>query len=172
MTDQTFEAVLEELYKGEVIGEAFFNRLIERFPDPEDQFKSSCMLQLETEFKARLRPFLLAHRISLIEQEEWRQVGLNLADTLNGESWQEVRTQFVGMMDGFIAGFKEMQSVVLPVYQDLGEFMITHEQSIHDFATLEAAGNTETSIDNVVEILVNPLPSPNHSGSAKLARIN
>jgi hypothetical protein len=157
MTDQSLETALEELYKGEVIGEAFFSRMIERFPDPEDQFKSACLLQLETEFKSHLRPFLMAHGISLIEQEDWRRQGLELAETLKGESWQDVRAQFIGMMDGFVAGFKEMQPAVLPTYPDLGEFMIAHEQSIHDFATAEAAGNTGTSIDNVVKILITPL---------------
>ncbi len=149
------------------MGEAFFNRMLERFTNPEDQFKSGCLLQLETDFKTRLRTFLIAHGISMIEREDWRQEGRDLADTLKGESWQEVVTDFAGMVAGFVAGFKEMQPAVLPIYKDLGNFMMDHEQSIHDFALQEVAGNAETSIDGVINMLVNPLSRLSPALSAK-----
>lgn len=63
---------------------------------------------------------------------------------------------------------QSLETVLGELYKGevIGEFMITHEQSIHDFAMAEAAGKTETSIDNVVKVLITPLPPPNRSGSA------
>jgi hypothetical protein len=168
MGDHSLETILGEVYKGEVIGEAFFCQMLERFKDPADQFKSSCLLQLETELKAQLRPYLLTHNIPVIEQDDWRQQGRDLAGSLIGESWQEVMPQFVELMNGFIKLFEEMAGVVGPIHPELGEFMMAHEQSIHDFATREAAGDTDTSIDSVIEILNFPLERFDQTNAASI----
>ena len=56
---------LVEMYQGEVIGEVLFNAMLSLFPEPDHQYKSATMLQLETETKARLRPALLELGASL-----------------------------------------------------------------------------------------------------------
>ena len=102
----------------------------------------------------------MAHGIALREREDWRQQGRELADTLKSDDWSEAMNEMVPMMDGFVSRFKEMAPVVRAVYKDLGEFMMSHEQSICDFATQEATGNMETSINGVIKILVFPLSPP------------
>ena len=156
----SFEAILDEVYQGEVIGEAFFNTLLPRFKSPEQQYKLGSLLQLETEFKAKVRPIAIAHGLDPVEREESRQKGQGFADSLEGETWEEVMASFAGLMTTFVTRYKEMGAAVPSDYKEFGVHLAAHEKSIGDFVKLEAAGETINSIDDVVKQLNHPLPSP------------
>jgi hypothetical protein len=78
----SFDETLEELYQGEIRGEAFFCALLEPFKEPDQQFKLGSLLQLETEFKARIRPIAFAHGIDLVEKDESRRAVVEFANSL------------------------------------------------------------------------------------------
>ena len=158
--DMPFETILDEVYQGEVIGETFFNTLLLRFKSPEQQYKLGSLLQLETEFKAKVRPIAVAHGLDPVEREESRQKGQDFADSLEGETWKEVMTSFAAMMPTFVARYEDMGAAVPPDYREFGVFLAAHVKSIGTFANLEVAGETSNSIKDVVEQLVYPLPSP------------
>ena len=162
MTEESmpFEAILDEVYQGEVIGEAFFNTLLPRFKSPEQQYKLGSLLQLETELKAKVRPIAIAHGVDPVEREESRQKGQEFADSLEGETWEEVMASFAAMMPTFVARYEELGAAVPSDYKEFGIFLVAHEKSIGDFVKLEAAGETSNSIKDVVEQLIYPLPSP------------
>ena len=82
------------------------------------------------------------------------------ADSLAGNSWDEVMSQFAQLMKGFVARFEVLGASVPSEYPDFAEAVVEHEASIGEFAALEAAGEPHRSIDRVARQLVNPLPRP------------
>ena len=156
----TFEETLEELYQGEIGGEAFFCALLARFKEPDQQYKLGSLLQLETEFKAKIRPIAFAHGIDLVEKDESRREVAAFADSLTGESWEEVISQFAELMKGFVARFEVLGASVPSTYSEFGKAIVEHETSIGEFAALEASGETHRSIDRVAKQLAYPLARP------------
>jgi hypothetical protein len=156
----SFEETLEELYQGEVGGEAFFCALLGRFKEPDQQYKLASLLQLETEFKARIRPIAFAHGIDLVERDESRREVVQFADSLSGASWEQAMSQFAALMKGFVARFEVLSASVPSAYADFAKAIVEHETSIGEFAALEASGETGRSLDRVAKQLVNPLPRP------------
>jgi hypothetical protein len=53
-----YPACIRDLYESEIFGEAVFLALVEIARDPREKYQLGTLLQLETETKARLRPFL------------------------------------------------------------------------------------------------------------------
>ena len=74
----TFRDDLQDLYQGEIIGEALFDRMLEFYDDPVQRYKVALMLQLETETKARLRPAMLELGADIRELDASREAGLTL----------------------------------------------------------------------------------------------
>jgi hypothetical protein len=156
----SFEAILDEVYQGEVIGEAFFSTLLRRFKSPDQQYKLGSLLQLETEFKAKVRPIAIAHGLDPVEREESRQKGQDFAGSLEGETWEEVMASFADLMRTLVARYREMGAAAPSDYKEFGVVLAAHEKSIGDFAKLEAEGETDNSINDVVQQLIHTLPSP------------
>jgi hypothetical protein len=156
----SFEEILHEVYHGEVGGEAFFSALLARFPEPDQQYKLGSLLQLETEFKARVRPLAVCYGVDIVERDESRKEVLQFADALEGETWHEVMSSFAELMPGFVERFEALGSSVPPEHAEFGQAIIEHETSIGEFAALEAAGETDRSIDRVEKQLIYPLPKP------------
>ena len=61
----TFPACLREMYTGEVFGEAFAHELMLVAKNDREHYHFAVLLQLKTETKARLRPVLYAHGVTL-----------------------------------------------------------------------------------------------------------
>lgn len=154
------EGMIEEMYQGEAGGEAFFCGLLSRFTEPDQQYKLGSLLQLETEFKARLRPIAFAHGINLAEDDGVRQEIAGLLDTLEGDSWQEVMGGFARLMPMFVRRFEQISEALPAEYAELGRIAMEHETSIAEFADLEVAGETNRSIDRVAKQLIHPLRRP------------
>ena len=160
MERDRFETILDEVYHLEVLGEAFFSTLLKRFTTPDQQYKLGSLLQLETELKARVRPIALAHGVDLVEQEESRQRGRDLAESMDGETWEEVMASFAELIKPFVARYHEMGASVPDRHRELGDALGVHEKSIGDFAIMEAAGEVDKSIADVVAQLIYPMPEP------------
>jgi hypothetical protein len=157
----SLEAILEELYQGEVGGEAFFCVLLSRFKQPDQQYKLGTLLQLETELKARLRPIAFAHGVDLVERDESRrEIGKFAQDALDGETWEEVIASFAELMKAFVARFQALAASLPAKHAELGKVILEHETSIGEFAMLEAAGETSRSIERVAKQIIHPLPPP------------
>ena len=70
MSDTEYAACIKELYQSEVLGEAAFLALIKVAKNEREKYHFGTLLQLETETKARLRPFLCRHGLDLDESQE------------------------------------------------------------------------------------------------------
>ncbi len=67
MSNAEYPSCINELYQSEVLGEKAFLALINIARNPREKYHIGTVLQLETETKARLRPFLLKHDFDLVE---------------------------------------------------------------------------------------------------------
>ncbi len=158
MSSETFKQGLVELYQGEVLGEVLFDQVLSAFTEPDKRYKIEVMLQLETETKARLRPAMVALGLDLREQPETRQLGLDIAAGLKGVSWTDAMVAIRDSVAPAIVRYKAIAASAPAEYQSLAEAMVTHEQSLCDFAERELAGETAISIDVISSQLQYPLP--------------
>jgi hypothetical protein len=160
MTSDTFKQGMVELYQGEVLGEVLFDHMLSYFEEPDKKYKISVMLQLETETKARLRPAMMLLGLDLSGQSKSRKNGLELANALEGLSWQAAMALISDVVKPVVERYKEIADVAPPEHRRLAESMVIHEKSILDFADLELADEGKKSIDAIVAQVVNKLPSP------------
>ncbi|MFI4933798.1 MAG: hypothetical protein ACHP7N_04215 [Caulobacterales bacterium] len=81
-------SIREHFYQGEVLGEAFSSRAIGADVDPVHRYKWGCLLQLETETKAKLRPFLVRLGLSIEEADVRAQVDAAFK-TWSSKTWRD-----------------------------------------------------------------------------------
>ena len=158
--DKSLEETLAALYQGEVFGEAFFGQLMKRFQSPDELYKLGSMLQLETETKARIRPVAAAYGVDLAEQIDEQKRGMQLAEIIEGGTWEALIIGLVAPMKDAVARYREFADKMPPQLTDFGSMILAHEQALYDFFAKEAAGDREHSLDAVIDMLQNPLPKP------------
>jgi AcrR family transcriptional regulator len=156
----SFAEILEEIYQGEAGGEAFFCEMLARFREPDQQYKLGSLLQLETELKAKIRPLAFKHGVEIVEDQDSKRQIAELAIQFDGQSWDQFIQGFAQMMPTFVDRFRMLGAAMPADQADLAAAVVEHEESIEEFARLEAAGSSEQSIDRVVRQLIHPLPSP------------
>ncbi|MGK0223149.1 MAG: hypothetical protein ACI9ON_002392 [Limisphaerales bacterium] len=162
MSLEEYRLALQGQYQGEVAGEVSICQLLKQFTSPRQQYLLGSMLQLETETKARLRPAAVKLGIDLVESDSARADGEALAGMVNGLDWQSSMGVLVGPLADFTARYSEIASMAPHEFKELADSMVTHEESLLNLARSEASGETDDSIDVVVDQLVFPLPKPDN----------
>ena len=67
MSKPEYPSCIRELYESEIFGETFALALVEAARNDRDRYHFGTLLQLETETKARLRPFLCKYHFHKAE---------------------------------------------------------------------------------------------------------
>jgi hypothetical protein len=151
MADSAFLKGVMELYQGEVMGEVIFYELLRTAEDDNQRYKLATMLQLESETKARLRPWLFRHRLDLSENTAIRAEGLSMAENIGRMKWLEKMTVMHDVLrDRFIPRFKEIAEIAPPEYQEMARLMVEHESALLEMARREIAGMADRSSEPVV----------------------
>ena len=151
--------VRELFYQGEVLGEAFSSRALGLETDPMLRYKWGCLLQLETETKARLRPFIARLGLSIEEADVSSQVDAAF-ESWAGKSWREHMEELVGITDFYLGKFRELEAAAPADERAVASAMVKHETAINVFARRELAGDSDHSVDLMVAELLYPLPRP------------
>lgn len=158
MVEQSgFTEQLLEMYQGEVIGEVLFNAMLDMYPDPDHQYKSATMLQLETETKARLRPALTALGANLTELEASREAGHGFVDAIKGKDWREAMQVLSDGVTPYVERYREIAASAPDQYREIAQSMVEHEESLHQFASEEAQGNSDQGLQRIIRQLQYPL---------------
>ena len=157
MTDDEFRECLEEYYQGEVLGEAFFEAALRKFEQEEQQYKICSLLQLETETKARLRPYIIALGGSVEELDSSREAGRELAKSLSEENWTEFLLTLNQAGEPLTERQREVAKIAPKQFRELADSMRIHGESIQSFSEKELAGDGMNSITDVVAQLRFPL---------------
>jgi hypothetical protein len=152
----SYPACTRELYESEILGETLFLALVQEAKSPRDRYHLGTLLQLESETKARLRPLLFKHGVSLDEVTDLSLVELAIG-AYRDMSWQEFAELNVPVVEDFLARFKAIAELGDEVDREILESMVRHEASILRWATMERDGVVDGSLDDVIAQLNYPL---------------
>ena len=157
MVDEAFKQGMTELYQGEIFGEVLFDQMLSFFDNPEHKAKISILLQLETETKARLRPAMLELGLDISENSESRKMALGMVASMEGKTWPVIMGIIQEAVTPAIARYKEIADSAPADYRELTSYMLSHEQSMLEFAKLELAGESAASIEIIHDQVKNKL---------------
>ena len=155
--DVVYPACIRDLYESEIFGEAIFLALVAIARNPREKYQFATLLQLETETKARLRPFLFRHGISLDETMDLAGVAV-AAEGYQALSWPEFAAANIPVVQGFLSRFEAILELGPTADRKTLQSMVDHEASILKWATMESDGITNGSLDDVIAQLQYPLP--------------
>jgi hypothetical protein len=148
-----------EVYQGEVHGEGLFSRLA-ALATPEDRRrKFEILLQLESEAKVRLRPFLARLGLEVVEDESSRASGRELAERLASQPWEDLLKTFLADIERYISAYQALAEAAPPEDQEPLRFMVQHERALRGFLEQELAGKPHQSLRGILPLLAYPLPA-------------
>jgi len=157
--DDYLNAVTEYFYGGEVMGEAFFAAYLAREADKVRRHKWGTLMQLETETKALLRPFIANLGLGIEEPDVAARIA-EYASAYHAKSWRQHMEEIADITSFFLEKFHGIAAAAPEQEQATAQYMIEHETAIHDFARLELRGDARGSLAGVVRQLRWPLPEP------------
>ena len=157
MENLLYPACTRELYESEILGETLFLALVTEAKSPRDRYHLGTLLQLESETKARLRPLLFKHGVTLDEAADLALVELAIG-AYRDISWQEFAALNVPVVEDFLARFEAIAKIGDEADREILESMVRHEASILRWATMERDGVVHGSLDDVIAQLSYPLP--------------
>src|SRR5580700_3465846 len=154
--DLSYPACTRELYESEILGETLFLALVQEAKSPRDRYHLGTLLQLESETKARLRPLLFKHGVSLSEVTDLSLVELAIG-AYRDMTWRDFAGLNVPVIEEFLARFQAIVKVGDEVDHEILESMVRHEAAILRWATMERDGIVDGSLDDVIAHLNYPL---------------
>ena len=160
MSENTFSAELRELYDGELLGEAFFESLLQFYEDRTQKRKLYIALQLESETKTRLRPFLLDAGLELNDNGEARKTGYDLAQSFKGKSWEDAMNMLLQILQPAVERYRQILAKSPSRHRELAASMLEHEEALFTFVELEIAGKGTESTRAMSSQLTFEIPMP------------
>jgi hypothetical protein len=157
MNQQEYQQCLIDIYQGEVLGEALFSRLLETELNPDMSYAYGCLLQLETETKARIRVLLVRHGLSIVESAQSRADGMTWADALRNCPTEDFLKQFTEEISPYAERYAHFAEHALPDDQSCLRYVATHEHSILQFLTQLHSHSPRESVDAARILLSFPL---------------
>ncbi len=157
MTTVDYPACLRDLIESEIFGEAVSLALLAVAKTDRDRYHFATLLQLETETKARLRPLLYRHGVSLSEEMPLEHIDGIVQGYLDS-TWEDFAAANIDVVNGFLGRFQEIVAAGPSEDREILESMIRHEKAILRWFEMESRGNTEGSLDAILGELQHPLP--------------
>ena len=149
MISGEFKESLLSIYHGEQFGEAFYATLLAETDDENEKVILAALLQLETEGKARIRPFIVKYGLPACDDSNSIAGGVKTARRLVNEAW---RDKFAAMVD-------IIKEHGLPEYEGLWG-KVTPEDDPEAAELAKFVGAHERIILLVCENVVNGVPNP------------
>jgi xanthine/CO dehydrogenase XdhC/CoxF family maturation factor len=159
MDRNEYLAGVTALYEAEVLGEGLASQWLALATDPDQKYKLSLFLQLESEAKTRLRPLLARYGISLVENQAQRAAGIAAAAEFAAQPWKEAMATLAKLAVPYVDRFKALLEAAPPEDVPLVRFMVDHEQSVVRIAEREAMGQSVMDAELVV-MLAHPIARP------------
>ena len=156
MTAVEYPACLRDLLESEIFGEAVSLALLAVARTDRDRYHFATLLQLETETKARLRPLLYKHGVSLSETVPTEQIDEVVQGYLNS-SWEEFAAANKAVVENFLGRFREIAEAGPEEDRDMLNSMIRHETAILRWFDMESRGEREGSLDGIIDELQYPI---------------
>ncbi|MBK5356567.1 hypothetical protein JFU37_29390 [Pseudomonas sp. TH41] len=160
MNSVAYPAWIRELHESEIFGEALALALIAVAKNQRDEYHFGTLLQLETETKARLRPFLVKYGMSLSENIDLGDVEAIVNAYKSTNNLLEFSAVIKPTVQGFLSRFEEIARICPEEDRDVTESMVRHESAILKWLAMESEGKSEESLDEMIGELRYPLPKP------------
>lgn len=157
MTTIDYPTCLRDLIESEIFGEAVSLALLEVAKSDRDRYHFATLLQLETETKARLRPLLYKHGVSLAESIPQEQID-EVVQGYVASSWEDFAAANVAVVQNFLARFQEIAEAGPLEDREILLSMIRHENAILKWFDMESRGEREGSLDAIIDELNYPVP--------------
>jgi hypothetical protein len=151
-----YSACINELYQSEVLGEQALLALMVAAKNERDKYHFGTFVQLESETKVRLRPFLQTYSLEFVEKQEAGDELAGFVALYQQSTWQEFLAAMKPMVDQFLGRFQEMADAWPADDQDILRSMIKNEKSFERWIEKEAAAE-EGSLDAAISQLQYPL---------------
>lgn len=152
-------AGVQALFDGEVMGERLLLALYAAAKSSRDAWHFAHLLQLETETKARLRPLMLKHGLSLAETADLSTVPGRVADYV-AQSWSDYATASATRLGAVLTRYEAIAALGPIDDQAILQAVVRHESALLAWALAEAAGGAGNSLAEVVALLNFPLTRP------------
>ncbi|HVN27541.1 MAG TPA: hypothetical protein VMT64_03600 [Candidatus Binataceae bacterium] len=157
--EEYLKAVNQFWYQGEVLAEALLNCYVNLETDPVRKYKWGTLMQLESETKTRLRPFLTGLGLSIAQDDPSNNIA-ELAKKFASKSWQRHMQETVQITTFYLDKFREIEAAAPDSEREVAHSMVVHEAAIKRFGELELAGDDKKSLDDVIAQLKYPLIPP------------
>lgn len=160
MNHPIYPACIRELYESEILGEAASLALVEAAKSERDRYHFGTLLQLESETKVRLRPFLARHGIALDENMDLSQVEGIVGAYRATRNLQEFAAAMMPVAQSYLSRFEEIARICPAEEREVVQSMVRHESAILQWFAMESEGPSEVSLDGMLNELQHPLPRP------------
>src|ERR1700739_4744558 len=115
--------------QGEVFGEAVLDCYVRLEQDAERRHKWGTLLQLESETKTRLRPFLTQLGLSIAQKDVRSQVA-QFAESFAARPWREHMEELVGIATFYLEKFRAIAAASPATEREVTQSMVVHESAI------------------------------------------
>lgn len=159
MSDLEYPACINELYQSEVLGEQAFLELMAVAKNEREKYHFGTFLQLESETKVRLRPFLQKYGMKFVEEPSSGEEVAGFVALYKENSWLDFLAALKPLISQFLARFEEIANAGPAEDQDVLQSMIKHEKSFEYWIEKETAGEGG-SLDAAIGQLQYPLTAP------------
>ena len=163
MNDLEYPACINELYQSEVLGEQVFLALLAVASNEREKYHFGTLLQLESETKVRLRPFLQRYDMKFEERADSTDSAEQVAGMVAAyqeNSWLDFLAALKPVVEHYVGRFEEIAHAGPEQDQEVLQSMIQHEQSFVHWIDRETMGE-EGALDVALSQLAHPLAAPN-----------
>lgn len=151
-----YDDLLLDAYRGEIFGDAFFGTLAEAQPDPARREKLLTLQTVEARTATSLRRLVTDAGIHVGDTAaDARRDGIELARTLEPESWHKLMDGLRQSLPDFLAKFERLRTLS-PRHDPALDALVNHEQAIEKFVQLELDGNEKKSMKPLQDHLRRP----------------
>lgn len=152
MNKIVYPQCIQEFYQGEVFGVAVFLALRNVAKTNRDKHQFMTLLQLESETKARLRPFLSKYKLDTVEQIDQAEID-GIVSLYQQNSWHDFVSALQKMVVPFITRYKEIERSGPDEDKSILHFMVEHEIAILNWLNMEISGENEDSLKPILDQL-------------------
>lgn len=157
MPSLAYPSCIRRLYESEVNGEAIFSTLLKSAKTERDRFHLATLLQLETETKAWLQPFLFKHGVEFSRPDI--KLFIDQAVGLYGEKgWLGLMLGAKQIATSSLADFEAIAAAGPAQDQAYLAGMVRHERAILNWIDGELRSAGDESLADVIAQLKFPIP--------------
>lgn len=154
---QTVEGLLEYLFNDEIVGEAIFERLLDKadWLSPDQRWKIDVCRLLEAQTKRAIERHFQAKFKRAPRDTGRRREGEDLGDTLAAADWPTLIEAYETETNVALAYYRELTRLHFTEEPGFCANLSAHELGLRDFARDEANAESDIAITRVLALLDN-----------------